>query len=171
MPLTSDSRVTIIEIAVRLHCASTSLDKDATAVLKTAEAFATFAENESAPVKPTRGKAKPQDPPPVVATDSEPAETAADATPAAEASKPQTSPSPAVSAQTTPAAVSADDVKKAVGDVAKNPAAGGAPKAREILGKYGASNLSTLKPENYAKALAELNAALKSAEDAAALAA
>jgi hypothetical protein len=59
--------------------------------------------------------------------------------------------------------VTQDEIKKAVGDLAKNTAAGGGPKAREILGSFGASNISTLKPEHYAAAKKAIEAVLEAA--------
>jgi len=136
-------------------------------VLTTAGMFAAFI-GEETPAKPARAAraAKtPEAPPVIVDPQPEPVE-----------------PKPVivetvveVVQEKVPAAVQAEaakiteaDVKAAVGKLAVNAAAGGAPKAREILGSCGgATNISTLKPEFYAKALKAINAALESAAVAA----
>jgi hypothetical protein len=162
------SKIVALQLAVQLYAGAppaTSI------VLDAAQKFAEFISEET-PAKAPR-KAKTQDPP-AVAVDAEPAanETTVEAPPATVEPKPQTQTPPPkaepVKAET--ASVTESDVKAAVGKLATNSAAGGAPKAREILAKYSASNISTLKPENYAKAHADIMAVLKIAEDAAAVA-
>lgn len=60
--------------------------------------------------------------------------------------------------------VSLQDVKGAVEKLAKDAAAGGAPAARAILAEYGATNLSSLKPEHYAAVKTAIEAALEAAD-------
>lgn len=174
MPLTTDSRVTILDIAVRLHCASTVLTKDATAVIDTAVAFAAFAEAESAAPAGNRRKTKQQEVPEVAETQVATiiAETLKETTPKVDTTTPNRQAPPQV-AQAAASTVSEADIKAAIGKLATTAAAGGAPKAREILAKLGggATNISTLKPAHYAEVYAAVMAALKTAEDAAAVAA
>lgn len=167
MPLDVQTRIDILRIAAGLFPRDTGGPLD-DSVVNAAQKFAAFvAEGEVVQTpKPARAS-KPKPEAPVVADPETPAanETVAEA--------PKVEQKPAV-AQTppTPAGASEADVKAAVGQLATNAAAGGAPKAREILNSCGgATNISTLKPEFYAKAVKEIRAVLKTAEEAAAIAA
>lgn len=155
------SKLRALELAVQ--CLAGRSDFLPSGVVELATSFATFL-GEETPVKPaTTRTRKPADPTPVVA-DPEPSQPAAEAAPAAQKPATQT-PAPAASAAPAAAGgVTEADIKKAVGALAQNAAAGGAPEARKILQKYGATNISTLKAEHYAKAKADIDAVLAAAE-------
>ena len=137
------SKLRALELALDFHRTQSIASAAASAneVLTTAGAFAAFLGEEAAPAKPAKA-AKPAkvvespviaDPEPVVAAEPAKAEKV-------------------VVVEVEPAKVTEADIKAVVGQLATNAAAGGAPKAREILDKFGAKNISTLKPENYAAA-------------------
>lgn len=164
------------------------------AVVEIARSIAEFIGDETpsdvaevkAALKSSARKAKTVDAAPVVAVDATPA--ANESTSAAEVEKikvqmemgdatPITKAEPKAEVKTevkaepvttaVKSAVTMEEVKALVGKLATNAAAGGAPKAREILGLYGATNISTLKPEKYALVKASLEAILEAAAIAA----
>lgn len=139
------SRIRALELAIDFYRgAEPAVTPDVTLV--TAGLFAAFL-SEGEAVQPV-----------IADTETPPAANEAEVVKAAEVAKP----AEAVKG------VTEADVKAAVGKLATNAAAGGAPKAREILNSLGgATNISTLKPENYAKAVAAINAVLAAADVAA----
>lgn len=176
------SKQRALELALQLRSSSSTDDE----VISTAQKFAAFLAGEQgdsdvaevkAALKSSARKVKDTAAklPPVVSVDaanesSASAEAAvepkADATP-----PPKAEPVKAEAEAPASTTVTMEQVKVLVGKLATNALAGGAPKAREILGLYGATNISTLKPEKYGLVKASLEAILKAAEDAAAVAA
>lgn len=160
------SKLRALELALDLHRIGSFAESPASpdAVLVTAGMFAAFL-GEETPSKPARAKpTKVAETAPVIADPETPAQ------PAKEETKPVAAQAaaPAASAPAAAAIVTEVDVKAAVGKLATNAAAGGAPKARQILSAFGgATNISTLKPEFYGAAVTAINAVLEAAAVAA----
>lgn len=155
MSLDLSTRILVLQIATALH-SQPDASKDPDSILVTASKFAGFVESEATAitgsVKPAKvvRAVKAAESPQLQTFVVEP-ETATVAAAQLEAVAEVVVPEK-VQPRRIDTLVTAEDVKKVIGQLAVNAEAGGAVKAREILGKYGATNLSTLKPEYYASA-------------------
>lgn len=159
------SRLRALELAVATYSVPASTDD----VIKTATKFAEFLGDESKPASTGRRTAQSKAPDAPLA-DSPPAvkEEVQTAAPTPPAAKEEVKTAPAATKPAAPAAPAGDvEVREAVGKLAANAKAGGAKKAREILAKYGATNITTIKAEHYAKVVADVNEALEAAAIAA----
>jgi hypothetical protein len=161
------SKIQALELAVRIH-GIYNAPTPASEIVATAAAFAAFLNDETPTVAPVVADAPPAkvrkvkavEPPPVVAVVEEtPKPEVVEETP-----KPKAVEKVAPAVEPEKLRDGAETMRKLIGTLAVNTAAGGATKAREVLGKYGASNFSTLKPVDYAAATEEIQKILAAAE-------
>lgn len=182
------SKLRALELAVGLFTGRS--DMQPSAVLEQAKLYAEFLGEESQVIggvvgKPRAVKAAKDTPAPVVVAETAVSQDDVDAAHAAAkvtadaalavakaksqaaqvAAQQAAAQAAATAAQaTTDGGVTLDEIKKVVGSLAVNSAAGGAPKVREILSQFGgASNISTLKAVHYAAAKAAIEEVLEAA--------